>query len=300
MVASGGCGDSLADLYVVSRIGGAPTLLVTRRRGRLIPCCGTHAGASAAAKAAGRFRRRLIVHSLRPVGRSRPTIFAIISSQIDLVRALQALDPPCVLFGGVAEDAVLDGRLTRPHEDVDVLIGREDLPMRLEQVAELGYHDFETWLADSQGRPQVLHGVSNDVHLEISIFDDDSFEFTAPDGKRYVLHLPDGDVDDPPRTLDGVEVRTVSPLALFQATRQGLIEIGAFGPPRPKDVAVHPRLRRLLADVDDAVIAPRYDLWTSRLGVGGSPTPGPWRRPSPRRRTTLRARCATRPERWRE
>jgi hypothetical protein len=184
-----------------------------------------------------------------------------VKSLLELAAAVGQLEPPCFIFGGVGEDAVLDGSLTRPHSDVDVMIPRSELDLRMEQFAALGYREWETWLADRAGRPQVLHGSIDGIDLELSILDGESrdlyFELTAPDGR--VLHLlPPSDVFAFGRvTLDGESVQTVSPLALY-SIRMSLAASGAFGEFRVQDAPVQQRLRdELLSGVPDAELAPR-------------------------------------------
>ena len=48
-----------------------------------------------------------------------------------LIDRLTTVRPPVFVFGGYAEDALLVGRTTRPHDDVDVLVGRVDLAEHL-------------------------------------------------------------------------------------------------------------------------------------------------------------------------
>lgn len=166
------------------------------------------------------------------------------------------------MFGGVAEDAWLDAAITRPHEDVDVLVPRHDLERRLAQLAALGFTEWETYLTDSMGRPQVLNGARDGVHLEIAIFDGAPgnywFEFARPEGGHYLFYPPADMFEHPPVRLDGVAVRTVTPLTQY-VIRAALIAAGSFGEPRPKDLAVQPRLRALLGDVDDDALVPRLD-----------------------------------------
>ena len=54
-------------------------------------------------------------------------------TQLDSVSRLMSLEPPLYLFGGFAEDAVLYGTVSRPHQDVDVLVWLDELPLRIEQ-----------------------------------------------------------------------------------------------------------------------------------------------------------------------
>jgi hypothetical protein len=62
------------------------------------------------------------------------------------------------------------------------------------------------------------------------------------DGTLIRIELSDGVFDHPMSTLDGVAVRTVSPLALYQI-RAGITMAGGFGPPRPKDITSQEALR---------------------------------------------------------
>lgn len=52
---------------------------------------------------------------------------ANVTSYSELIERLSALDPPVFVFGGFAEDAVLHGKVTRRHGDVDVLVVRDQL-----------------------------------------------------------------------------------------------------------------------------------------------------------------------------
>ena len=181
---------------------------------------------------------------------------------LELAAALSALEPPVFMFGGVAEDAVLDGALTRPHSDVDVLLPRHELDLRLQQFAALGYTNWETWLSDSTGRAQVLHSADHAAELEVSIFDGEAgaywFELENPRGGHFHFHAPPDIFGHGPVSLDGLAVRTVTPHALYMI-RAALIKAGSFGEPRPNDLAVQPRLRALLDGVDEAALEPRLD-----------------------------------------
>ena len=62
------------------------------------------------------------------------------------------------------------------------------------------------------------------------------------DGRLVRIDLSDGVFDHPVSNLDGVAVRTVSPLALYQI-RAGITMSGGFGPLRPKDTISQEALR---------------------------------------------------------
>ena len=44
------------------------------------------------------------------------------SDYLGLLRDLASLDPPVFVFGGIAEEALLDGAVSLSHGDLDVLI----------------------------------------------------------------------------------------------------------------------------------------------------------------------------------
>ena len=62
--------------------------------------------------------------------------------------------------------------------------------------------------------------------------------------------------DFPASAIDGVDVRTISPLAQYQI-RAGIAAAGGFGPLRQKDVAAQQALHdRFFSDVAPETLAP--------------------------------------------
>lgn len=183
-------------------------------------------------------------------------------TQMELLRALMRLTPRVHVFGGLAEDALLYGRQSRAHEDVDVMIFRDEIDLRLEQARELGFERFHLRMQPVPERPLVVGSIVGEMNLEYVIFDrhDDgriSFDTPTPDGLTRVW-LPDDALDWPVSTLDGVEVRTVSPLTQYQI-RIGVTE--TFGGMRPKDVVAQAALRRrFFAHEKEADLRPRTEL----------------------------------------
>ena len=180
--------------------------------------------------------------------------------QLELLRAVMAWEPKAWIFGGFAEDAVLHGRASRPHDDLDVLVLREDLDARLEQAAAMGYAEIHVRLMAVAGRPLVV-GCWNDrgALLELGVFDRDDegrvyWEKPTPRGTTR-LYLPADAFDAPAARFEGVDVRTLSPLALHQI-RAGLDDL--FQGRRPKDVVAQAALReRFFQDATEAELAPR-------------------------------------------
>ncbi len=164
-----------------------------------------------------------------------------------LIGAVMAFEPPVYLFGGVAEDALLHGGWVRPHDDIDVLVERADLPRQLENAHKLGFGSFETRFQPLPATPVVVGSIERGLNLEISVVD------RSPDGSPFFymvderddvvrVELTDGIFGYALCMLDGIEVRTVSPLAQFQI-RAGIAMAGGFGPLRPKDVTAQRALQ---------------------------------------------------------
>ena len=91
--------------------------------------------------------------------------------QLELIARLAALEPPMFLMGGYAEDALLAGRVTRPHEDVDVIFPRYEEALRMDQLAELGFTEWETWGEAAPGVPFYLCGQSGDLRVDVGLLD---------------------------------------------------------------------------------------------------------------------------------
>jgi hypothetical protein len=182
-------------------------------------------------------------------------------SYLELIGRLATFDPPVHVMGGFAEDAVLHGAVTRPHDDVDVMVDRLMLDRFLAAAAELGFDRFATLFEPVEGIPLVMAASNEDVHLEITVYDRSpeghvSCLMTDAEGAPIVIDLTPGIFEHPLGRLGGTAIRAVSPLALYQI-RAAVIESGAFGPPRPKDVASQEALRdRFFRDDDPSALMP--------------------------------------------
>ena len=190
------------------------------------------------------------------------------SRQLDLLRRMAELTPaPCVM-GGFAEDALLAGTPTRAHGDVDWLLPRHELDMRLVQARALGFAETETWGEAAPGEPFYLFAQSGDLKLEIGITDEEdgeillkvhklSFEIggkEAPAG--YAVVLPPDTYAHPPVELAGIPIRVASPLALYQI-RVGIASRGSFGTLSERHRQTSRKLRdAFLAGRSDADLAP--------------------------------------------
>jgi hypothetical protein len=168
------------------------------------------------------------------------TVASLAEAQLELLRLMAALDPAPCLIGGYAEDALLAGAVTRPHVDIDWLVSRRELPLRLAQARELGFGEFETWGESAPGEPFYLYAENGELKLELGVADEQdgciwlrihklAFDIDGREALAgYQLLLPRDTFRHPPVELDGVTVRTASPLALYQL-RIGIASQGSFG-----------------------------------------------------------------------
>ena len=153
--------------------------------------------------------------------------------QLVLLRRMAALDPAPVIFGGYAEDALLAGTVTRAHVDIDWLVPRSELGLRLEQARALDFDTFVTMGEAAPGEPFYLRAENGPLMLELGILDGLELRvqrlfFDGDGATGYRLLLPEDTFSYPPVSLDGIELRVPSPLALYQF-RAGIAAMGSFG-----------------------------------------------------------------------
>jgi hypothetical protein len=200
-----------------------------------------------------------------------PSTDLLAARQLELLRRMAELEKPPCLFGGYAEDALLAGAVTRPHLDVDWLVPRHQLELRLAQARALGFSEFETWGESAPGEPFYLFGQNGDLSIDIGITDESNgrpiarvwklgFEIEGrPAPADYQFDLPPDTYTYPPARLDGIEIHVASPTALYQI-RAAIAAKGSFGPLSPSQRASLRRLRNsFFPDLAEDKLAPRID-----------------------------------------
>jgi hypothetical protein len=180
-------------------------------------------------------------------------------------------------MGGIAEDALLYGAMTRDHYDVDMCLLRADVPIRIEQSGRLGF-DQVLVKHNVGGVPMVYEGHHGDLHVELGPMDvseSGELSFVAPgsDGPIRVF-LPDDTFKHAATAIDGTPIQTVSPRMLF-GLRAGLQAAGGFGPLDEGDAATQRLIReKLLGDGTEEELQPRierlYETRSGQLSAGGS------------------------------
>jgi hypothetical protein len=179
---------------------------------------------------------------------------AATAQQLDLIGRMSVLSPAPCLFGGYAEDALLAGRVTRSHADVDWMFPRREFELRLAQARTLGFTDFQTVAEAAPGEPSYLFTHSGDLQIDLGISDDiDGRDWAclnriafdidgAPAPAGYRIALPADTYQHPPVMIEGIRVRVASPLALYQL-RAGIAAQGSFGPLSERQHAAARQLR---------------------------------------------------------
>ena len=192
--------------------------------------------------------------------------------QLALVEQFQAFDPPPFLMGGVAEDALLNGGYTRPHGDLDLLVERSELADLHGHLRSLGYHAWATKGENASGEPFYLASLGSSVLLELGVADRNDHgdlyleiarvHYTFESGEPpvgYRVYLPADTFTYPPVTLEGSQVRCMSPLAACQL-RMGIGSRGTFGPLRDSDREASARLRaKFFPSEDESALMPRVE-----------------------------------------
>jgi len=162
---------------------------------------------------------------------------------LPLVEQLASFEPPVFVF--------------------DVLVARAMLERHLGQLGSLGFTDFDVFFESRPGVPLVLGAAHGGLNVEVGLFDElelGTASFVLPiEGRLVRITLPADTLRYPVASVDGVPIRTISPLALYQL-REAFILTGAFGPARDKDRVAQARLREeLLAGIPEADLNPRIE-----------------------------------------
>ena len=133
---------------------------------------------------------------------------------LELIRKLGAVRPTIFVFGGYAEDALIYGRTMRDHSDIDVMIRRRELEMRLPQFAALGFDHFDTYYELIPGKPQVLN-VSATACTGVSIVCPTLTRLLLVDRRTRYACTTTLQIQ-PPASSSRVCMQTISPLMLYR------------------------------------------------------------------------------------
>ena len=187
----------------------------------------------------------------------------MVADYLALLRELSALDPPIFVFGSAAEAALLDGKLADSHGDIDLLVPRSELRLRLQQLGELGFAEFSVYDEPRPGLPLVYGSRRDEFALELSLFDLDPagnpFFVVSTDDGPAAISMPPDLLQWPPTIINGVPIHTLSPPTLVHI-RAGAAATGAFGTPRPDGARQAQLVEAFLANIDPTQLTPTVTL----------------------------------------
>ena len=166
-------------------------------------------------------------------------------AQLEFIENFFGSDLPGYLIGGYAEEALLNGRITEFHGDVDMLIPREGLNQIKEAINKLGA-DFTEKKLESSSLPYKLTVRYKNAFVVMSILDtvnDDAFYIEINNsGKRFRIYFSKEELEYPEQRLGNLIVKTVSPLLLMKS-KKAVPLVGLFEP-REKDIAAFVQLQQ--------------------------------------------------------
>ncbi len=162
-----------------------------------------------------------------------------------LLETAARLSPPWHVMGGVAEHALLDGRLNRPHCDLDLLVSEQQLGECFACLQALGLVERDAGSV-AAGQPRVV-GLDHGVPIEIwsCVSTAGGWQLILPTraaGALVRLALPEDTFEWPQATLSGRAIQTVSPLALYYL-RATSAQTRSRGNKLAADVVLQTRLR---------------------------------------------------------
>lgn len=179
-------------------------------------------------------------------------------AQLNAIAELMQLRPPRVLFGGWAEDALLHGKPSRPHDDIDLLVPLHDLDAVVGQVEGLGFTDTRIKFQVEEDKPIVIAAYRDGIELELIVYQEDprgrAF-FDLPVGEELrKMWLPDDAFTHVAR-LGALAVRTMTPLALYQVREFSKDVFGGF---RDKDRVTQASLKaKYFASTPESKLVPQ-------------------------------------------
>ena len=165
--------------------------------------------------------------------------------------------------------------------------GREgDFDEHLQRFAEWGFPSFEVYFEVVPGSPLVYHAASDGIELELGVYDElvpgrPSFVLPVDEGLTRVT-LPSDSLTHPLGRIDGVSIRTISPLALYQLraascapglrspTAQGRSRAGP-APDKPPGEPTGGRARARVRSVPAIGRVSREVGWSGRRGSNSRP-----------------------------
>jgi hypothetical protein len=159
--------------------------------------------------------------------------------QLAFIREVFERKLPVRLWGGYADDALLSGRVSRLHHDVDFVAMRSDIDTLKVELRKLGYEVAEE-LLEKGAKPYKLLVKGKNILADVALFDIGKdghpiIDILYSKNKRHYKVLFSEDMfEEAGCSIEGIPVVTVSPIALIRS-KDAYFQAGVAGS-RPKDV----------------------------------------------------------------
>ncbi len=186
---------------------------------------------------------------------------------LSILKELAAISPPLYIMGGFAEEALLDGRITTQHADLDVLATPDQITRHIQSLTDLGLVRPVGVHESTPGRPLVLaiRTIKLDLELWRCTLEPDGIYALELDNQmphnHFIMWMPVDTFQYPASMVDGIPIQTVSPLALY-LLRAASAMTRHTGEKRLKDLAVQDRLHKaFLAGIREEKLSPRLEFF---------------------------------------
>lgn len=158
----------------------------------------------------------------------------------EFVSLSEAASTECWLRGGWALDFFV-GRVTRPHEDIDLFIWAEDVATLLPILGRKGFREIG-------GPPpeQQRNLVKDGEELHVTLFERNELGIVTAGGRWADHPWPEGMLCGPMAQIGGVRCRVISPDAQLYAKTE--VPHALSHAPRDRDHADIALLREALAE----------------------------------------------------
>lgn len=177
-------------------------------------------------------------------------------NQLAFIRKVFDRKLPVRLWGGYADDALLSGRVSRSHHDVDLVAMRSDTELLKQELESMGYHVMEESF-ERGAKPYKLLVKGENVLADIALFD------SSADGqpiidiyyskikRHYKVFFSEDMFSEEKCLIEGTPVVAVSPIALIRS-KDAYFQAGVAGS-RKKDVRGKEALmKKFFPDADPA------------------------------------------------
>jgi len=154
----------------------------------------------------------------------------VASEQFALIRSIFSENLPVRLVGGYAEDALLEGKIEGEHHDVDLVALRNNADNLGKYFEQNGFAVMPV-IEEGAEKPFKFQIERGGIKVDLAFLDYDGsrkrpyLDAEGRGGRKFRVFLDEQMFEYAPQELDGVNVRTASPLSMLQI-REAILAIG--------------------------------------------------------------------------